>query len=520
MAGLSFFFTGVAGISENLRRMSGQQFRKLLARSTHHPLKAGLLGAALGALTQSASVVAFILSGMTASGLIPMSRALMVLSCANVGTALLVFIATLDLHLPILFLIGASGLILAFQLWDKWKPAFASLLSVGLVFFGLDMMKQIFKPLSSSQGFTQVGKFFDYWPDAAFFVGMFSRVVIHSSSAVAAIAVTVSKGGVIAEFPSMLSLAGMGVGTAIATYLLSSNLRGIPKQIALFQALTNVATGILMVVLFSFERWTGMPMLIAGVDHLSSSLPGRMAIMYFVFNLCIVLVSLPTLPWAPAWLEKMCPPTPEQDLSRPAYLQTEALQSPETALDLVALEQMRLVRALHGYLDIARGERTVALKALHEAAAILGGEISQFLEALVSESMSANLTARVISFQRKQETIRTLEDNVFLFAQTLESYNETNEMAGRLVEAMDTILLTASDALSGQDAFDIDMLVQMTDDRGTLMERLRRQIKVDEAENVGGVAAVHYATTLFERNVWLLRQLGLWIREDKSTAAA
>jgi phosphate:Na+ symporter len=245
-----------------------------------------------------------------------------------------------------------------------------------------------------------------------------------------------------------------------------------------------------------------------------------MAIMYFVFNLCIVLVSLPTLPWMPAWLEKMCPPTPEQDLSRPMYLQTEALQSPETALDLVALEQLRLVRALHGYLDIARGQRTAALKLLHEAADVLSGEISQFLEALVAEPISANLTARVISFQRKQETIRVLEDNVFLFAQTLESYNEADKLAGRLVEAMDTILLTASDALTGQDAFDIDMLIQMTDDRGTLMERLRRQIKVDEAENVGGVAAVHYATTLFERNVWLLRQLGLWIREDKTVTAA
>jgi hypothetical protein len=28
------------------------------------------------------------------------------------------------------------------------------------------------------------------------------------------------------------------------------------------------------------------------------------------------------------------------------------------------------------------------------------------------------------------------------------------------------------------------------------------------------VAALHYATTLFERNVWLLRQLALWLRED------
>jgi hypothetical protein len=36
---------------------------------------------------------------------------------------------------------------------------------------------------------------------------------------------------------------------------------------------------------------------------------------------------------------------------------------------------------------------------------------------------------------------------------------------------------------------------------------------------VEDVSALHYATTLFERNVWLLRQLGLWlVQEQKATA--
>ena len=56
LAGASFFFTGVSGISDNLRLMSGQRFRLLLARATHHPVLAGLLGALMGAITQSASV--------------------------------------------------------------------------------------------------------------------------------------------------------------------------------------------------------------------------------------------------------------------------------------------------------------------------------------------------------------------------------------------------------------------------------------------------------------------------------
>jgi phosphate:Na+ symporter len=144
LAGLAFFFSGMSGVSDNLRQMSGQRFRQALGRLTHQPVMAGLVGALMGATTQSASVVAFILSGMVSTGLLPISRALIVLACANIGTALLVFIAASDLHVSILLLIGITGLILAFRLFKRWKPAVASGMSVGLLFLGLEMMKQAF----------------------------------------------------------------------------------------------------------------------------------------------------------------------------------------------------------------------------------------------------------------------------------------------------------------------------------------------------------------------------------------
>lgn len=517
LAGLSFFFTGVSGVSDNLQQLSGQKFRQILSRATTHPFHAALIGAALGAITQSTSVVAVILAGMTASGLLSMRRSLIVLAYSNIGTALLVFITVLDLHLPTLYVVGISGLILAFNLFRKWKPIFGATLALGLVFFGLDVMKNAFKPLSGMQGFSHVGAFFDYWPDAAFFVGILMRTVIHSSSAAAAVTITLNH-GMLEEFSSMMSLAGLGIGTAVATYLLASNLRGVPRQIALYQAVGNIAAGLLLAGALILERNTGMPLLMAGVNHLSGSVSGRMAIMYFLFNIGILLVSLAILPWAPAWLEKMCPPTLEQDLSRPMYIQTEALNSPETALDLVAMEQLRMLRALRHYLDAVRGDRKLELKTMHESVGVLGGEITLFMEALVSMPISPGLAARVISFQRKQETLRALEDNVFLLAQTLHDLNPLPDLADRIVEALDTITLTALDALQSKDALDLNLLTNMTDDRGSMMERLRSRVAVEETGNVGNVAALHYATTLFERNVWLLRQLALWLREELAVA--
>ena len=520
LAGASFFFTGVSGISDNLRLMSGQRFRLLLARATHHPVLAGLLGALMGAVTQSASVVALILTGMVATGMLAMRRALLVLSCANLGTALLVFLATLDLHLPVLFLIGVTGLMLAFKVWAKWKPGWAALLSVGLVFFGLDMMKEAFKPLSSSAGGVNIGKFFEFFPDAAFFAGMFLRTVVHSSSSVAAISITINKGSLLGDFPAMMGLAGLGMGTAIASYLLSSNVRGVSRQITVHQATANFGASILTAVLLLIERFSHVPLLLALLDILSHSMSGRMAIMYFLFNLVIVAVAIATLPWAPIWLAKLSPPTAEENLSRPQYLESEALLSPESALDLVALEQLRLLRALEQYLQSARGDSGINLVTLHAAAGDLAQEITDFLEALVKLPIASSLVTRAISFQRKQETLRALVENVFLFADTLEDRADAAELAGRLVEALDTIVLTAGDALVSKDFADIEMLIRLTDDRGGMMERIRKRMSADIHQDVEALSALHYATTLFERNVWLLRQLALWLHEDTRTSGA
>jgi phosphate:Na+ symporter len=254
-------------------------------------------------------------------------------------------------------------------------------------------------------------------------------------------------------------------------------------------------------------------MLLAFADKLSPTNSGRMAIMYLILNLLIALIALSGLRWAPYWLGRLSPSTPEEDLSRPMYLQPEALLSPETAPDLVALEQMRVMRVLEEYLHAVRGNGKRPLKALHQSAISLGEEITHFLETMVKQQLSTNLAHRLISLQRKEESLRALEENVFLFASTLE-HRGSEELTGHMVEALDTLLLTASDALTSKDEIDIELLVSLTDDRGGIMERLRTRYQLDNPENASDVSALHYATTLFERNVWLLRQLALWLRED------
>ncbi len=511
--GLGFFFGGITGLSANLRQLTGQRFRVLLSRATDHPVRAGMLGVAAGLLSQSVSVVAWVLAGMVATGLIPLRRALVVLACANIGTAGLVFVAAVDLHLPVLFLVGFCGLMLGFNLLVRWKPGIGLLLSIGLVLFGLDLMKQAFHSLSATPALQQAARFFDRFPDAAFLLGTLMRTLIPSSSATAAITVTINKGGMLGEFPAMMSMAGIGIGAAIATLLLSGNSRGIPRQIALYQTITTAAGGAVLACVLLLEHIVRIPLLLALANLVTQSPAARMAIMYLDLNLVIAITSLAGWKWAPGWLARLSPPTREEDLSRPRYLDHEALLSPETAPDLVALEQLRSMRVLGEHLEAVRAGDSKLIQSLHNGAVALGEEIARFLETLVEQPIATALAAHLISFQRKEEILRALEENVFLFATTLERHG-CDELSGRLVEALDAILLSASDALKSSDPVDIDLLITMTDDRGSAMEHLRTRYRLENPGDASEISSLHYATTLFERNVWLLRQLALWVRED------
>jgi hypothetical protein len=55
--------------------------------------------------------------------------------------------------------------------------------------------------------------------------------------------------------------------------------------------LENIRASLLLAILLMKERYTGLPMLLALANRIRPSIAGRMAYMYFAFNLAIVVVA-------------------------------------------------------------------------------------------------------------------------------------------------------------------------------------------------------------------------------------
>ena len=552
LAGLALFFFGVSGIRTNLQQLTGRRFRRLLTRWTTHGVLAGAWGFLFGAITQSATAVSFILAGLIASGSLTVSRALMIVGWANVGTAVLVFLAAINVQLAVLYVVGLTGLAVAFDLAPRFKPGLAALFSIGLLFFGLNLMKQAFVPLPSFHWFQTAAEFARGSDIAAAAFGMLLRTVIHSSSAIAVLAVILSHAGLLTDTQIVMLIFGTAIGVTLSSYLLSSELKGIPRQIVLFHGAINGVSGLLCVGLALLEKATGWPLILSWVAAAPGGENARLSFAYLFVMLGAAGVAAASARRAPAWLNRWSPPTVEQGLSQPRHLQNEALHDPDAALDLAELEEEALLQRMPAYLESARVMRGgqgatvapgvahrpaiapavmhrpaiapavmhrpgIAPAVMHRAFAAVAKAVEEFGTGLADQNLSRASSSRLLALERRLGILEALNDSLRDFsAGAAEQAHDgpIGALVGNLIEATDTVLVTAIDCWKTRDEDDLATLSAMTEDRGTMMERIRRTY----ADGDAGVehkdrAGLFHLTSLFERIIWLLRQVGLSLRE-------
>lgn len=522
LAGLSLFFTGVGGVRSKLQQLSSRKCRQAFARVVNRPVAAGLLGMGFGALTQSASAVAFLLSGMVATGLISLRRALPIVAASNVGTTLLVFLATFDMNLAVLYLIGITGLMINFRIGPRLEALWGAFFSIGLLFFGLGLMKQAFGPLPEYEGFRALAAFLKEWGWATFVLGAALRMVVQSSSTIGVIAIALQTSGLFTEFQATMLMCGIGPGVALSVFFLSGTLEGPPRQIVLYQGMINLLSGCAMGALFLFAHLGKFPIIPEQIDLSPDATNGHLAAVFFLNMLGCLLIGLIILPWIEPWLKRLAPASLEQDLSRPAYLYDEALSVPETAVELADKEQLRLygfaLKSLDTIREESRKNNAAGGAVLRSASQALQREITDFLRELISRDVASEVASSVLSLERRQEHLGALLETMHSFVGIRAGGQFSEELSAlldRLAESLHLLLTLGQDAWTSGDSTDLDYLLKLTEDRSDMMERIRRTYQAAGQEGaLDQSSAIFYATTLFERTVWLLRQTGLSLQNS------
>ncbi|MEF2144053.1 MAG: Na/Pi symporter [Desulfovibrionaceae bacterium] len=534
LGGVGIFFVGASMLGSNLKRMTTRRLRMLFAKFTSRDWQSALLGLASGLITQSPSVAAFIVAGLTGSGLMRVRNALPVVFWGNAGSSILVIVAVMDIHYFVFLLLFLSGVSVAFEKPYALRFLTRALFGVGMLFFGLQLIKQGASPLAAMPWVREMLAASHGSALLAFGLGALMTVITQTSLGVILIAMTMTKSGLFTMEQAFMLVYGVHVGSSIVTWLLSSGLRGTSKQLVMAQALFNiVGTGIL-VALFYVETLAHVPLVLALITSLSSVLDQQVAYLVVFFNFMVPIVSAPLYGIIERWLNRHWPPTSEESLAQIKFIKDHTLDVPEAALLLVEKEQLRLVERLPAYVARARhnaglGEEagrgaaqpTQPLASYHAAFEAISREIGHTLGNLSSRDLDEAASARLLRLLGMHELMVALEENVTAFCRTVSetarpgAAESVRRFASVLLESQEFLLMQTADALVGGDADDLAMLTALTADSGGMVEKIRKQY-LDAESSLGfqDKAVLHRNSGLFERSTWLVNRLGMLLKTE------
>ena len=514
LAGLGFFLAGLQMLSEAVRALAARKLRLALARFSRLPFANVVAGSMLGALTQSTSASAFVCIGLLNARALSFDAALTVSAWASVGTSILVFLASIDLRTLALMAIALVGLLYIASLHrdELGRRATELLLAIGVTLFGLTMLKATGHGLADNPW---VREFFSFASESwiySFIIGFIVTLVLQSSSTVSALAVMLSAAGLMPLAAAMVLVCGANAGSGMSVAMISAHLTGLPRQLALWQAVVK-CVGALVVLPLALLVPEGGP----GVARLTALLPVPLLLSctFLLINMAGAVLS--DLFRAPLLrlMERLTPADPDRRQYEPEFIIDEVAEDAETAFLLARREQAKLVSLLPVALAPLRHDEVIEEASLdnrtrHELALNLAGEISDFIsEAVAGNPAGADVTGLLL-LQRRNAHILPLIDSLHGYVGELSGLitatSEEQTMCTSMTETLHLILGLLADQATGDDS-DRSMLEQMTADRSEIMTRFRRQIVAQDTQSNATRESLFVATGLFERMVWLVRQL-------------
>ncbi|MBN2703653.1 MAG: Na/Pi cotransporter family protein [Pontiellaceae bacterium] len=254
IGGLGIFLLGMKNMSEGLQAVSGDRLRKMIGTVTNNRIMGVLVGLLVTMMVQSSSVTTVMVVGFVNSGIMTLMQAIGVIFGANIGTTITGWILVLDIGKHGLPMLGIAAFFFLFSKNERLRYIGMTIMGIGMVFFGLELMKDGFKPLRHLPEFEawfhafQATTYLGIIKCAA--VGMILTMIVQSSSATLGITIGLACSGVI-EFRTAAALVmGENIGTTITAWLASLGTTTTAKRAAYAHVLFNVIGTAWFIALF------------------------------------------------------------------------------------------------------------------------------------------------------------------------------------------------------------------------------------------------------------------------------
>ncbi|MFT5286358.1 MAG: phosphate:Na+ symporter [Planctomycetota bacterium] len=347
IGGLGLFLLGMKNMSEGIQAIAGDRMRKMINAVTDNRLLAVGVGLGVTTLVQSSSITTVIVVGLVNSALMQLHQAIGVIMGANIGTTITGWILVLKIGKYGLPLLGISVFVYLFSKKDRWRYLAMGAMGLGLVFFGLELMKNGFKPMQYMPEFKEAFAWFradDYFgvlKCAA--VGCILTFLVQSSSATLGITISLASTGVIPFETAAALVLGENIGTTITAWLASFGTTTVAKRAAYAHVAFNLIGVLWITALFSvyipivgglIESTQGHnPIgLSADTANYEVIITAAIAMVHTGFNVANVLMFLPFIKPFARLLERAIPDKKQGETPHLSSLDFRMVDSPTLAV--------------------------------------------------------------------------------------------------------------------------------------------------------------------------------------------
>lgn len=327
-------------MSDGLQAVAGDRLRKLIGAVTDNRVVGLLVGLFVTCIVQSSTITTVMTVGLVNSGFMTLMQSIGVIFGANIGTTVTGWILVLDIGKYGLPILGLSAFFYLFAKRDGVRYAGMALMGVGMIFFGLELMKNGFSPLRTNEEFRAWFHAFDasnYWGILkCVLVGCILTVILQSSSATLGITMGLASAGVIPFTTAAALVLGENIGTTITAFLATLGATTAAKRTAWAHILFNTLGTVWFVILFPFMI-TAVVALIghdpnsmvqAGDKETFPYILRAIALVHTGFNVTNALLFLPMAGWL-AWIvERIIPDRGQKEIHRLTYLDVRNALSP------------------------------------------------------------------------------------------------------------------------------------------------------------------------------------------------
>jgi phosphate:Na+ symporter len=434
VGGLGLFLFGMKIMSEGLQKVAGDRMRKILAALTNNRLIGTLVGLAVTAIIQSSSATTVMVVGFVNAGLMSLVQSIGVVLGANIGTTVTAQIIAFKITKFALPAIGIGTALKLFSRNRKWMYVGEVILGFGILFFGMQIMKDSFGPVKGSEELRNLLLVIGDNHLLGVLIGAIMTVIVQSSTASIGITLALASSGLLTFEASVAIILGENIGTTITANLAAIGTNLAARRTAFAHFLFNFIGVGYMLLLFPFfmnfvsSITPGEADFVVQTQQQAASLGSALGDKPFIarhianthtlFNIVNTIIFLPLVGVLAKLTTLLIRGREEEMEFHLKYIDNRVLNTPPIALGQAKSETRRMAQIALEMLDETAlflqdqdEKRIPGLEKKEDIVDMLQKEITDFLVALSQKSITQETSRSIASMMHMVNDLERVGDH-------------------------------------------------------------------------------------------------------------